>query len=54
MTIRESVVVDERQRFFAWAAIALAALLAAGALLVAKYVIDSPYPPAGVSDGIDP
>ena len=54
MTIRESVVVDERQRFFSWAAIALAVLLAAGALLVVKYVIDSPYPPAGVSDGVEP
>ena len=54
MTIRESAVVDQRERLFAWAAIALAVALAAGTLLVAKYVIDSPYPPAGVSDGIDP
>ena len=54
MTIRESVTDDQRERLFAWAAIALAAALAAGAILVAWHEFASPYPPAGVSDGIDP
>ena len=54
VTIRESVTDDQRERLFAWAAIALAAALAAGAILVAWHEFASPYPPAGVSDGIDP
>ena len=54
MTIRESVMDDRRARNFAWGAIVLAVLLATGTLLVAWHIISNPWPPSGVSEGVDP
>ena len=54
MTIRESVMDDARARTFTWVAVVLAAALTAGTLLVAWRVISNPWPPSGVSEGVDP
>lgn len=45
---------DARARTFAWGAVVLAVILATGALLVGWHIISDPWPPAGVSEGIDP
>ena len=54
MTVRKSATDDARdRRLYAWAAIAVAFVLAAGTALVARYVFANPYPPAGISDGVN-
>lgn len=54
MTIRESIMDDKRARTFTWAAIVFAVGLATGTLLVVWHILYNPWPPAGVSDGVDP
>jgi hypothetical protein len=54
MTVRRSAVADARARRLAWAAAIAAATVIGAGLLAAWRASYNPWPPAGVSEGVDP